>query len=54
MSQPAALCRNKVQDELKEEIELYYDKEFFCHDTAEEVCEEDCCDTLDFYHDKWK
>ena len=47
MSQPTALCRNKVQAELKEEIELYCDKEFFYHDTAEEVCEEDCCDTLD-------
>ena len=47
MSQPTALCLNKVQAELKEEIKLCRDKEFFCHDTAEEVCEEDCCDTLD-------
>ena len=47
MSQPVALCRNKVQAELKEEIELCHDKEFFCRDTAEEVCEEDCRDTLD-------
>ena len=47
MSQPTTLCRNKVQAELKEEIELYCDKEFFCHDTVEEVCEEDWCDTLD-------
>ena len=29
MSQPTALCRNKVQAELKKEIEL-------CHDTAKE------------------
>ena len=48
MLQPAALCRNKVQAELKEEIELYRDKEFFCRDTAEEVCEEYYRDTLDF------
>ena len=41
MSQPVDLCRNKVQAELKEEIELF-------HDTAEEVCEEDCRDTLDY------
>ena len=47
MSQPTALCRNKVQAELKEEIELCHDKEFFCHDTAKEVCEEDYRDTLD-------
>ena len=40
MSQPADLCRKKVQAELKEEIEL-------CRDTIEEVCEKDCCDTLD-------
>ena len=40
MSQPADLCRNKVQAKLKEKIEL-------CHDTVEEVCEEDCRDTLD-------
>ena len=40
MSQAANLCRNKVQAELKEEIEL-------CRDIAEEVCEEDCRDTLD-------
>ena len=46
MSQLAALCRNKLQAELNEEIELCRDKEFLCHDTAEEVCEEDCHDTL--------
>ena len=40
MLQPADLCRNKVQAELKEEIEL-------CRDTVEEVREEDCRDTLD-------
>ena len=47
MSQRAALCRNKVQAKLKEEIELCRDKEFLGRDTAEEVCEEDCRDTLD-------
>ena len=40
MSQPVDLCHNKVQAELKEEIEL-------CRDTTEEVCEEDYRDTLD-------
>ena len=28
-------------------MELCRDKEFLCRDTAEEMCEEDCCDTLD-------
>ena len=41
MSSPADLCHNKVQAELKEEIELW------CN-IAEEVCEEDCRDTLNF------
>ena len=49
MLQPAALCHNKVQAELKEEIELCRDKEFFYRDTAKEVCEEDCRDTLDSF-----
>ena len=40
MSQPAYLCRKKVQAEIKEEIEL-------CNDTTKEVCEENCRDTLD-------
>ena len=47
MSQLAVLCHNKVHVELKEEIELCRNKEFFCHNTAEEVCEEACRDTLD-------
>ena len=51
MLQPAALCHNKVQAELKEEIELYRDKEFLCRGTTKEVCEEDFRDTLEFYHD---
>ena len=46
MSQPAALCRNKVQVEIKEEIELCRGKEFFCCNIAEEECEEVCRDTL--------
>ena len=46
MSQPAALCCNKVQAELNEEIELGRDKKFLCRDIAEEVFEEDCHDTL--------
>ena len=58
MSQTSALCHNKVQAELKEEIELCRNKKSFCRDTAEEVCEEDCCDTLDSCHDidqgKWQ
>ena len=49
MPQLVDLCRNKVQVELMEEIELCRDKEFFCHNTAEEVCEEDCHDTLDSF-----
>ena len=55
MSQPATLCPNKVQAKLKEEIELCCDKEFFFRNKefffrniVEEVCEEDCRDTLDF------
>ena len=58
MSQSAALCRNKVRAELKEKIELCRDKEFFCRDTIEEVCEEDYSDTLDSCRDidqgKWQ
>ena len=46
MSHPTALCRNKVQAIIKEEIELYHDKEFFCRDIAEEECEEVCRDTF--------
>ena len=46
MSQLVALYGNKVQAELKKEMELCRNKEFFCRDTAEEVCEEDCRDTL--------
>ena len=45
--EPATLCRKKVHAELKGEIELCVNKEFFCHDTVEEVCEKDCHDTLD-------
>ena len=47
MSQPTALFLYKVHDKFKEEIKLCRDKEFFCRDIAEEVCEEDYCDTLD-------
>ena len=46
MTQPATLCRNKVQAEIKEEIELCCDKEFFYRDIAEEECEGVYCDTL--------
>ena len=48
MSQPAAVCRNKVQVEFKEDEELCHDKEFFYRDIAEEECEEDCRNTLYF------
>ena len=46
MSQPAALCHNKVQAKMKKEIELYHDKEFFYLDIAQEECEEVYRDTL--------
>ena len=46
MSQQIALCRNKVQAETKEEIELCCDKEFICRNIAKEECEEVCRDTL--------
>ena len=46
MSQPVALCRNKVQAEIKEGIELCRDKEFFCLDIAEEEYEGVCHDML--------
>ena len=42
MSQPAAVCRNKVQAELKAEIESLSRQRFFYRDIAEE----DCHDTL--------
>ena len=46
MSQPAAICRNKVQAELKAEIEsLSRQRVFYCN-IAEEECKEDCRDTL--------
>ena len=44
MSQPAAVCHNKVQVEFKEEEELCCDKEFFyCN-----IAEKDCHDTFYF------
>ena len=46
MSQPTAICRNKVQIEFKEEEELCGDKKFFCRNIAIEECEEDSRDTL--------
>ena len=46
MSQPAAICRNKVQVELKAEIESLSQQRVFCRDIAEEECKEDCRDTL--------
>ena len=46
MAQPAAVCHNKVQVEFKKEEELCRDKEFFCHDIAEEECKEDYRNTL--------
>ena len=49
MSQPADLCRNKVQVELMAEIEVCRDKEFFYRNTTKEVCEEYCRDTLDSF-----
>ena len=49
MSQLATLCRNKVLVEIKEELELCRNKEFFYRDNAEEECEEVCSDTLYFF-----
>ena len=46
MSQPAAVCRNKVQAELKAVIESLSQQRVFCHDIVEEECKEDCRDTL--------
>ena len=46
MSQPAAISRNKVQVEFKEEEELCGDKKFFRHNIAKEECEEDSRGTL--------
>ena len=46
MSQPSAVCGNKVQVEFKEEEELYRNKEFFYRNIAEEECEKDCRGTL--------
>ena len=36
MSQPVAICRNKVQAELKAEIESLLRQRVLCHDIAEE------------------
>ena len=46
MSQPAAVCRNKVQVELKAEIESLSRQRVLCHDIAEEECIKDYRDTL--------
>ena len=46
MSQPAVVCRNKVQAELKAEIEsLSRQRVFYC-DITEEECKEDYRNTL--------
>ena len=46
MSQPVTVCRNKVQVELKVEIEFPSQQRVFYRDIAEEECKEDCRDTL--------
>ena len=46
MSQLATVCRNKVQAELKTEIEFLSRQRVSCRDIAEEECKEDCRDTL--------
>ena len=48
MSQLAAVCRNKVQAELKAKIESLFRQRFFYRDIAEEECKEDCRNTLNF------
>ena len=51
MSLPAAICCNKVQAELKADIESLLGQSIFCRDIAEEECKEDYCDN---YQGKWK
>ena len=46
MSKPAAVCRNRVQAELKVEIESLSRQRVFCHDIAEEECKENYRDNL--------
>ena len=48
MSQPATVCRNKVQAKLKAEIESLSRQRVFCRDITEEECKEDCRDTLNY------
>ena len=48
MSQPVAICHNKVQAELQEEIESLLSQRVLCCDTAEEEYKEDYRDTLNF------
>ena len=48
MSQLAVVCRNKVQAELKAEIESLSRQRVFCHDIAEEECKEYYRDTLNY------
>ena len=46
MLQPAVVCRNKVQAELKAEIESLSRQRVFCRNIAEEECKEDYRDTI--------
>ena len=46
MSQPTAVYCNKVQAELKVEIESLSRQRVLCRDIAEEECKEECRDTL--------
>ena len=46
MLQPAAICRNKVQAELKAERKSLSQQRVFCCNTVEEECKHYCCDTL--------
>ena len=46
MSQPVAVCCNKVQAELKAKIEYLSRQRVLYRDTAEEEYKEDCRDTL--------
>ena len=47
MSQPVAVCRNKVQAELKVKMESLSQQRVFYHNIAEE----DCRDTKEDYRD---
>ena len=48
MSQPVAVCHNKVQAKLKAERESLSRQRVLCRNIAEEECKHHCRDTLNF------